>query len=720
MNKKLLSITALLLSAVLWLTACGKGGQTEGSTPADTAPLGSAVQGNTDPATRPDDSGTNEAEVTHLADPEENRTENSGSLSVLSDVSGGLSQNGDVYTITAAGNYTFAGISAQGQIVVDAAEQKVGIILNGVTLTNSEDAPIKILAADKVTVTAAEGSYNEITDARKLRPEETEEAETEEKAAGGAIYAKCDLTLAGTGTLVVSGSYNNGVHTTKDLKVKELTLKVTAPDNALKGKDSVTVSSGNLLLISTGGDGIKTDDSDISSKGNQRGTVTISGGVTEIYAACDGIDAAYSVEITKDDAAVSIYTDSYSPYTGQTVGGKETKAYVIVLPNLYSSYQLFAAYFYNDERENGVWAPAAFEMNCYSGRTTYYALSYTAPAGYRNVAFFAFNGTQPSLTEYAAATSGGAVNNSMNAYLISRISGSSISGDYVSLSTSGGDSVSAKGIKADNEIRIAGGTVTVESTDDAVHANNDVLLKNGANGLGNVTVSGGSLTLTSGDDGIHGDGTVTIDGGSIRILKAYEGIEGNQVIFNDGTVTVYATDDGVNAKRGSAAPLVQVNGGYLQVTTASGDTDGIDSNGSYVQTGGFVLILGGSQMGGMAGSLDTDGSVSVTGGTIVALGGICETPSGGSNCCTVLMNGQSFSKGDYTVTDGSDVLISFSLSNSYSNGWIASDTFRTGGSYRLNRDGGSVYSWSQTAQSVGSGGSQGGPGGWGRPGGGRR
>ena len=200
---------------------------------------------------------------------------------------------------------------------------------------------------------------------------------------------------------------------------------------------------------------------------------------------------------------------------------------------------------------------------------------------------------------------------------------------------------------------------------------------------------------------------MTIDGGSIRIVKAYEGIEGNQVVFNGGTVIIYATDDGVNAKRGGATPLVQVNGGYLEVVTSSGDTDGIDSNGNYVQTGGFVLILGDSQMGGMAGSLDTDGSVSVTGGTIVALGGICETPSGGNNCCAVLMNGQSFAKGEYTVTDGSNTLIRFSLSGAYSNGWIASDTFRTGGSYSINRDGGSVYSWSQTAQSVGSGGSQG-------------
>ncbi|MBR6704628.1 MAG: carbohydrate-binding domain-containing protein [Lachnospiraceae bacterium] len=723
MNRiKITKLLAVLLGAVLLLSACSTGGQSSTAAQEGTA-SGTAVQGNTNPATQPDPASQSTAESTHAADPEESRGENSGSLSVITAAADGFTQAGDVYTVTKAGTYTFSGTSAQGQIVVDAKDQKVEIILSGVTLSNGEDAPVKALAADKLTITAAEGSYNEITDLRALRSSEEvgETAEAEEKAAGGAVYAKCDLTLAGTGTLVVTGGYNNGVHTTKDLKVKDLTLKVTAPNNAVKGNDSVTVSSGSLLLISTGGDGIKTDDSDVSSKGNQRGTVTISGGVIDIYAACDGIDAAYNVEIAKGEPVIHIYTDSYSPYTGEIVSSSTVKAYVIVKPELYKAYSLFAAYFYNEDRNNGVWAPAAFEMNCYSGRTTYNALSYSVPSGYENVAFFVFSGSTASLSEYAAATTGGAVNSGMNAFLINSISGSTISGDYVSLSVTGGDSVSAKGIKADNEILIAGGTLTIESKDDAIHANSDVVLGSGVNGTGNVTVSDGSLSLTSGDDGIHADNIVTFDGGSVNVLSAYEGVEGNQVIVNGGTVCIYATDDGVNACAGAASPLVQVNGGYLQVTTRSGDTDGIDSNGSYVQTGGFVLIMGGSSQGMVAGSLDVDGSVTVTGGTVVALGGICETPGGSNNCCMVGLSGQSFSAGEYTVTDGSRTLISFTLSGNYSNGWIASDTFSQGGSYSLKRDGSSIYNWTQSGQSAGSGGSgsKGGQGGWG-PGGGRK
>ena len=577
-----------------------------GMRPGETLPEG-AVPGGQAPFGRPDE--TREVvwpEEALVNDPEENRSENSGSFTVETEVKDGYTAGGGIYTITKAGTYRFSGVSADGQIIVDAGEEKVEILLNGVTLENGADAPIKILSADKVTLTVAEGSYNEIRDTRLLRTEE--EAASDNKAAGGAIYAKCDLTLAGSGTLIVDGGYNNGVHTTKDLKIKGLTLKVTAPNNALKGNDTVTVNSGTLLLISTAGDGIKTEDSDVSSKGNQRGTVTIAGGCIEIHAACDGVDASYNVEISGEETVLGIYTGSYSALAGEGAG--------------------------------------------------------------------------------SVASSGS------------------------------DDDVSRKGIKADNEILISAGTIRVRSTDDAVHANNDTELENGEAPLGNVTVSGGDLLLASDDDAIHGDGTVSIDGGSIEILTSLEGVEGNQVIFNGGSVRIYATDDGVNAKKVNTEPLIQVNGGYLEVVTASGDTDGIDSNGAYVQTGGFVLVMAGSAQGMMAGSIDTETGVTVTGGTVVALGGICETPKGETNCCVVLLGDESFGAGDYTVTDGEKTLFGFTVSSSCRGGWIASDTLIQGGSYTLLADGSSLYSWTQDARSVGSGGfgpggpGKGGTGGW--------
>ena len=50
--------------------------------------------------------------------------------------------------------------------------------------------------------------------------------------------------MEGAGTLVVNGAYNNGIHTTKDLTIQNLSLTSSAYNNALKGNDSVTVTGG--------------------------------------------------------------------------------------------------------------------------------------------------------------------------------------------------------------------------------------------------------------------------------------------------------------------------------------------------------------------------------------------------------------------------------------------------------------------------------------------
>ena len=128
-----------------------------------------------------------------------------------------------------------------GQIVVSAGEANEVILeLNGVTISNSEDSPIKVLSADKVEISAKSGTENIINDTRSAKT-------VDNGAVGeGAINAKADLKLKGSGTLVVNAGYNNGVHTSKDLTIQKLSLKVTAYNNALKGSDSIAIKSGTV------------------------------------------------------------------------------------------------------------------------------------------------------------------------------------------------------------------------------------------------------------------------------------------------------------------------------------------------------------------------------------------------------------------------------------------------------------------------------------------
>ena len=92
-------------------------------------------------------------------------------------------------------------------------------------------------------------------------------------------------------------------------------------------------------------------------------------------------------------------------------------------------------------------------------------------------------------------------------------------------------------------------------------------------------------------------------------------MESTYIQINDGTINIYATDDGINAARKSSAytPTVEINGGEITVEVGPGDTDGIDTNGNLIITGGIISVTGNS-------TFDVDGSVTFTGGTVIVNG----------------------------------------------------------------------------------------------------
>ena len=91
----------------------------------------------------------------------------------------------------------------------------------------------------------------------------------------------------------------------------------------------------------------------------------------------------------------------------------------------------------------------------------------------------------------------------------------------------------------------------------------------------------------------------------------------------------------------------------------NGDTDGIDSNGTYTQTGGIVITRGpGNQN---MSAIDADRSVSISGGTLIVLGYGRISASEGVKTYSLSLH----SAGEHTVTiDGT----SYSFTNSYSYG----------------------------------------------------
>lgn len=632
-------VAAVILAMCLMTSGCGSQNYTTNNKNTDTNVTSSITAQDTN--------------VTHADDADNYKTEITGEFSITSTDGSTITQNDSVYTITQAGEYTVTGLLSEGQIVVNADDNaEITIVLNGTYITCSNGSPIYIKNADNVKIKSEENTYNCIVDARTEADDNSDNSSSENGNA--AIYAACDLKLVGKGALSVTGNYNNGIQSKDDISIKNVTIKVNAVNNAIKGNDEVAIESGEIIAISRKGDGIKTSNSSLSTKGKQKGNVIISGGNIDIYAACDGIYAAYGVDVS-GDGNLNIYTDTYSDYSEAVAADNSgsSASSVGTPPDM------------NNTQNNGNMGNPP-DMNNSSSNS----------------------GNNPDMKGNF-----GGRNRAANGMPGNNSSGNSSKKSY-----------STKGIKAESEINISGAAINISSTDDGIHANSDSgVLETGEDGKGIISISGGTITISTGDDGIHADKELNITDGYINVLTSYEGLEAITINISGGQSFIYAADDGINACTGdgSSTPLINITGGYIDVTTGSGDTDAIDSNGSYTQSGGMVLVKGGSSSGQVSGSIDVDGNITITGGTCVALGGICETPVNSVNA--YVFSSVSFNAGSYSVKDSSgNEIISFTLNNSYSNGWICTSALTTNTEYTLYCDGSSLTNWTQSAGTMGA------------------
>lgn len=664
-------VAAVILAMCLMTSGCGSQNYTTNNKNTNTTVTSSITAQDTN--------------VTHADDADNYKTEITGEFSITSTDGSTITQNDSVYTITQAGEYTVTGLLSEGQIVVNADDNaEITIVLNGTSITYSNGSPIYIKNADNVKIKSEENTYNCIVDARTEADDNSDNSSSENGNA--AIYAACDLKLVGKGALSVTGNYNNGIQSKDDISIKNVTIKVNAVNNAIKGNDEVAIESGEIIAISRKGDGIKTSNSSLSTKGKQKGNVIISGGNIDIYAACDGIDAAYGVDVS-GDGNLNIYTDTYSDYSEAVDADNSGSS----ASNPSSSNQNQGSS--SKSSSNATMMTYTTTANTDNQNNS----SVGTPPDMNNAQNNGNMGNPPDMN-----------NSSSNPGMKGNFGGGNRAANGMPGNNSSGNSskksYSTKGIKAESEINISGTAINISSTDDGIHANSDSgVLETGEDGKGIISISGGTITISTGDDGIHADKELNITDGYINVLTSYEGLEAITINISGGQSFVYATDDGINACTGdgTSTPLINITGGYVDVTTGSGDTDGIDSNGSYTQSGGMVLVKGGSSSGQVSGSIDVDGNITITGGTCVALGGICETPVNSVNA--YVFSSVSFNTGSYCVKDSSgNEIISFTLNNSYSNGWICTSALTTNTEYTLYCDGSSLTNWTQSAGTMGA------------------
>ena len=224
---------------------------------------------------------------------------------VLSDQGATIDGNGAyVYDgnvcIAYAGYYVLTGELTDGSIVIDAEKSDdIWIALDGVTLHCEDDAALRVEQADKVFLTLADGTKNTISSGGQYS-EESVASDTD-----GAIYSRDDLTINGTGELVIDAAYRHGIVCNDDLVIAGGNLTIHAAEDGIHANDSVRVRDA-AISIAAGDDGITVSNEEETSflyvasgnisisecyEGMEATDITIAGGNIDIAPTDDGINA---------------------------------------------------------------------------------------------------------------------------------------------------------------------------------------------------------------------------------------------------------------------------------------------------------------------------------------------------------------------------------------------------------------------------------------------
>lgn len=508
--------------------------------------------------------------------------------------------DGQTVTITQAGTYQIAGTLGDGALIVESGENaKITLVLGGVSIKNSTGAAIQISTADDVTIELAEGTTNVLQSGEEV---DIAVATESEEASGGALQSKVDLKIKGKGSLTVLGYLNNGIHCTKDLKIKNGNISVTALGHGIKGKNSVTVSGGTVTVTS-GKDGITSDE----TENEEKGFVTIEDGEIIITSAGDGVSAETTLTVT--GGVISIISGGGSANAQQKTdnmrgwwdfdnsasddnsvsckGLKAGKALVISGGSITIDAQDDALHTDGDMTISGA--------EC--------ILSTGDDGAHAELSLTVLDGKITVLTSY-------------------------------------------EGLEA-NQITLAGGELDITASDDGINANG------GSDGFSGG-FGGGFGGRRSDMNSQSGDMTPP-DNSNMQTPPDGNAPSGNPPTMPGQDAADSTTTDDTTIKQ----PLLLITGGKI---TVNADGDGLDSNGNLRVEGGDITINGPANGGNGAIDIGTEngGAGVIAGGTLIALGASSMAENFGSTStqCAFLVTMNSFGAGEtITITDSQGTVL---------------------------------------------------------------
>lgn len=482
-----------------------------------------------------------------------------------------VSIDGGTVTILDGGTYRLSGTLADGCIVVDIKDDdKVQLVLDGADITSADGPAIRVLQADKVFITLAEGTENALANGGTFA----------EEGVDAVIYADEDLTFNGTGALTITSPAGDGIDGKDDVKFASGTYVITAAGRGVDANDSVRIAGGDFTIVSGG----------------------------------DAIRARH--ETNADLGYVYIWGGSFAITTGGGAANGKAHDEGMAFGGMMGGGQMGGGRMedFNGEFNPGDMDGEMPEMPEWTGEDGEMPTPPDFTGGDGEMPeWTGEDGEMPTPPDFTG-----------EAGEMPEMPEMPEMAEAETTSDTDTETVSAKGIKASGDIVILGGTFAFDTADDALHANRDLLLFDGSlaiasgdDGLhadGTLTVLGGVVDITQSYEGIEGE-VIAIAGGDIRLVASDDGLNANAAT---GEKESFDAQEGV---------LIAISGGSLYVNA---EGDGIDSNGDLAVTGGTIVVSGPQNA--MNGALDYNGAATISGGTIIAAGasGMAENFSEGS------------------------------------------------------------------------------------------
>ncbi|WP_298755352.1 carbohydrate-binding domain-containing protein [uncultured Nocardioides sp.] len=497
----------------------------------------------------------------------------------------GVEVDGDTVTISAGGTYRVTGTLSSGTLVVDAADEVVDLVLDGVDITAADVAALHVVEAERVVVHLAEGSQNVLADDDAAVVDESVE-----DAPNATLFSTADLWIAGDGALSVTAHAADAITSKDSLVLAGGEVTVRAADDGVRGKDHLVITGGTLTA-DVAGDALRSDNESVADDPEAAvGVIWIDGGTLDLTAGADAVDAARQVSVLDGDVTIAAGDDGlHSDQLLRIDGGR-----VSITESLEG---VEAAYMFLSGGDVSVVATDD-GINVSGGTTTTDETSEEVAAA-------------PAERPEGGPPGDGGPGGAMGAAPGGR--GETVSSDPVADLSSltvtamegSGFGGPAEGENGSRFLEVSGGTYVIDTDSDGVDVN------------GTMTMSGGTLVVSGTDDVRNGaldvDDGLTLTGGTLAangtatmaVAPAETSTQASLALTFGGTVPA-----------GTLVTISDVTGEQLASFTTAKDSSSLVYSSAMVVAGAeYDVAVGGEVVGDGTGWLVEGGAA--TGGEVI-------------------------------------------------------------------------------------------------------